>query len=45
MNFLTFSGFSGSGQSSDSTEYILLGVSAVILLAGVIFAALFKRRK
>ena len=41
----SFSGFSGSGQSSDSTEYILLGVSAVILLAGVIFAALFKRRK
>ena len=40
-----FSGFSANGQTDNSTEYILLGASAAILLLGIITAALFKRRK
>lgn len=40
-----FSGFSANGQNDNSTEYILLGASAAILLIGIITAALFKRRK
>lgn len=41
----SFSGMSGSGQNSETTEYILLGGSAFILLVGVLFAAFYKRRK
>ncbi|MCR5206648.1 MAG: CotH kinase family protein [Lachnospiraceae bacterium] len=41
----SFSGFSGSSSNNDATQYILLGVSAAILLVGVLVAALFKRRK
>ena len=40
----SFFGFSGSGQNSDMTEYILLGSSAAVLIAGLLFAAIFKRR-
>jgi spore coat protein CotH len=41
----SFTGMSGQGQNDESTEYILLGVSAFILLVGVLFAAFYKRRK
>ena len=41
----SFPGMNGSGQNSESTKYILLGVSAAILALGILFAALFKRRK
>ncbi len=41
----SFSGMSGSVQNSETTEYILLGGSAFILLVGVLFAAFYKRRK
>lgn len=40
----SFSRFSGSGQNSDMTEYILLGSSVAVLIAGLLFAAIFKRR-
>ena len=45
FNMGSFSGFSGSSSNNDATQYILLGVSAAILLVGVLVAALFKRRK
>ncbi|MBR5178630.1 MAG: CotH kinase family protein [Lachnospiraceae bacterium] len=41
----SFSGFSGTAAGDESTEYILLGASAGILLIGLLFAILFKRRK
>ena len=41
----SFTGMSGQGQNDESTEYILLGASAFILLAGVLFAALYKRKR
>ena len=41
----SFPSMSGTGQNSESTQYILLGVSAAILALGILFAALFKRRK
>ena len=44
FNPSSFSGFSGS-QGENTTEYILLGVSAGILILGLLIAALFKRRK
>lgn len=45
FNMGSFSGFSGSSSNNEATQYILLGVSAAILLVGVLVAALFKRRK
>ena len=45
FNAGSFSGFGGSSQGCDSTEYILLGVSAAVLLLGILVAAVFKRRK
>ena len=44
FNPSSFSGFSGS-QGENTTAYILLGVSAGILILGLLIAALFKRRK
>ena len=41
----SFPGMGSGGQNSDSTQYILLGVSALVLAAGVLFAALFKKKK
>ena len=38
----TFSG-TGAGSQDNSTEYILLGASAAILLFGLVFARLFRR--
>lgn len=45
FNGSSFPGMGSTGQSSDSTPYILLGVSALVLAAGVVFAALFKKKK
>ena len=45
FNGSSFPGMGSSGQNSDSTPYILLGVSALVLTAGVVFAALFKKKK
>ena len=41
----SFSGFSGTAAGDESTKYILLGASAGILVIGLLFAILFKRRK
>lgn len=38
-----FPSMNGSPQTNDETTYILLGVSVLVLIAGVIFAAKFKR--
>ena len=45
FNPSSFSGFSGAGQSDSLTEYILLGVSFIVMLIGLLVAILFKRRK
>ena len=45
FNPSSFSGFNGTGQSDSLTEYILLGVSFIIMLIGLLVAILFKRRK
>ncbi|MBQ6039245.1 MAG: CotH kinase family protein [Oscillospiraceae bacterium] len=38
-----FPGMNGTTQKDMTTSYILLGVSAIVLLAGVVFALKFKR--